>query len=167
MASYQWQGLEEYAQRLSRAMNNTESVCREAVYEMAKAVADQVKENLRALPSVPDAENIKAWKNGEKSRLSRKQKKGLIESFGISSMKNDGGYINVKLGFDGYNDVKTQKYPNGQPNAMIARVCESGSSHMDKTPFMRRAVNQAKGEAIQRAQATIDRAISTEVRTRI
>lgn len=167
MAKYQWTGLEEYAEKLAKLGDNAEKVCRTAVYEMAKVVADQVKENIKALPSVPDSENIKAWKKGEKARLTAGQKKGLIESFGISSMQNRNGYIHVKLGFDGYNDVRTNSYPDGQPNAMIARSCESGGSYMDKIPFVRPAVRQTKDEAVRRARATIDESIDTETETKV
>ena len=167
MAKYQWQGAEELAQKLAKLGDKTEAICRTAVYEMAKVVADQVKENIKALPSVPDAENIKAWKKGEKARLTAGQKKGLVESFGISSMQDQGGYIHVKLGFDGYNDIKTKRYPKGQPNAMIARTCESGNSHMDKTPFLRPAVNQKKGEAVRQAQIKVEEIIDNEARIKI
>lgn len=63
---------------------------------------------------------------------------------------------NVKLGFDGYNEVKTRKYPKGQPNQLIARVTESGSPYMDKTPFMRMAVNATRKPALAEMQKVID-----------
>ena len=75
-------------------------------------------------------------------------------------MQNENGYINVKLGFDGYNSVKTKKYPKGQPNALIARVTESGSSYRTKTPFIRPAVRATKKAAEQAGQAKIDERIA-------
>jgi hypothetical protein len=50
----------------------------------------------------------------------------------------------------GYNNVITKKYPKGQPNNMIARSCESGSSSMIKQPFMRTAVNASRSRAEQK-----------------
>ena len=94
------------------------------------------------------------------SRLSDKEKQGLLDGFGVSPMQDDGGYINVKLGFDGYNGVKTKKYPKGQPNALIARVTESGSSYREKTPFIRPAVNASKKQAEQAGQMKIDEKIA-------
>ena len=74
-------------------------------------------------------------------------------------MQNDSGYRHVKIGFDGYNDVKTRKYPKGQPNAMIARVTESGSSYREKTPFIRTAVQSSEKAAVEAAKEKIDNGI--------
>ena len=75
-------------------------------------------------------------------------------------MENDKGYWNVKLGFDGYNKVKTKTYPNGQPNAMIARATESGSSVREKTPFVRTAVSATQKQAVEIAKRVVDEEIS-------
>ncbi len=157
MAKMEVRGVEEYALKLSRLGNKTELVAGKAIYGAAGMVADQVRNNLQALTAVPDIENIKAYHNKEKMRLSYTQKKGLLDSFGITKMELDrSGFYCVKLGFDGYNDIKTRKYPKGQPNPLIARVTESGSVYMDKTPFIRTAVNSIKKAALKKMQITID-----------
>lgn len=55
--------------------------------------------------------------------------------------------LNVKLGFDGYNGMKTKKYPKGQPNVLLARSIESGSSIAKKRPFVAPAVRKTKKAA--------------------
>ena len=85
-----------------------------------------------------------------------KEKKGLQKGFGITKMLEEDGYYHVKLGFDGYNDIKTKKYPKGQPNVLIARAIESGSSIRDKRPFVRPATNKSRKSAEKRAQTIID-----------
>ena len=152
-------GMEDYVTYVERLAENSEEILGEAVYEMAKIVADKVRSNLQALPTVPNSANIGTYKKGY-SRLSDKEKAGLLESFGISPMENDSGYINVKLGFSGYNDVETRKYPMGQPNALIARITESGSSYRKKTPFIRPAVRATKKTAEQAGQVKIDECIA-------
>lgn len=152
-------GMEDYVTYVERLAENSEEILGEAVYEMAKVVADRVRANLEALPTVTNAANIAMYKHG-RSKLSDVEKKGLLDGFGVSPMQNDNGYINVKLGFDGYNSVKTKKYPKGQPNALIARVTESGSSYRTKTPFIRPAVRATKKTAEQAAQAKIDERIA-------
>ena len=62
----------------------------------------------------------------------------------------------MKVGFDGYNAVSTMKYPKGQPNQLIARVTENGSSFMDKQPFIRPAINATKDKALEEMQRVID-----------
>lgn len=152
-------GLDSYISYLQKIDAVTDEAIGEAVYEMAKVVADSVRSGIQALPTVSNQANIATYKKGY-SRLSDEEKQGLLDGFGVSPMQDDGGYINVKLGFDGYNSVKTKKYPKGQPNALIARVTESGSSYREKTPFIRPAVNASKKQAEQAGQMKIDEKIA-------
>lgn len=152
-------GLDSYISYLQKIDAVTDEVIGEAVYEMAKVVADSVRSGIQALPTVSNQANIATYKKGY-SRLSDEEKQGLLDGFGVSPMQDDGGYINVKLGFEGYNSVKTKKYPKGQPNALIARVTESGSSYREKTPFIRPAVNASKKQAEQAGQMKIDEKIA-------
>ena len=153
-------GLNSYIEYLQKINAVTDEVIGEAVYEMAKVVADKVRSSIQALPTVSNEANIATYKKGY-SRLSDKEKQGLLDGFGISPLQEDSGFVNVKLGFDGYNSVKTKKYPQGQPNAMIARVTESGSSYREKTPFIRPAVNAARKPAEKAGQAKIDEKIKS------
>lgn len=154
-------GLNSYIEYLQKINAVTDEVIGEAVYNMAKEVADKVRANIQALPAEPKGKTtVRVSKHWVMSKLSEEQKKGLLDGFGVSPMQDDGGYINVKLGFDGYNRVKTKKYPKGQPNALIARVTESGSSYREKTPFIRPAVNASKKQAEQAGQMKIDEKIA-------
>mgnify|MGYP000388700900 FL=1 len=161
MATFKTQGLDKYVAQLERLGKKTDTVISEAVYEMAKVVADEVKANLIALPSVPDTEGLKAFASTpqQKIPITKAQKWGLVHSFGIASLRNEGGFIHVKIGFDGYNEVKTKTFPNGQPNALIARSIESGSSTREKTPFLRPALAAARKQAIEAARVKFDEAI--------
>ena len=152
-------GLDSYISYLQKIDAVTDEAIGEAVYEMAKVVADKVRSSIQALPTVSNEANIATYKKGY-SRLSDKEKQGLLDGFGISPLQEDSGFVNVKLGFDGYNSVKTKKYPQGQPNALIARVTESGSSYREKTPFMRPAVNASKKPAEAAGRAKFDERIA-------
>ena len=157
MARLHIKGTEEYALKLSKLGSSSREVAGEAIYKAADIVANQIKANIQSLPAITDAENIKAYKAGQKSRLTAREKDGLLKSFGVSTMKDDNGYLNVKAGFDGYNTVKTKKYPKGQPNQLIARVVVSGSPYMDKMPFIRPALNKSRRPAMQAMQQVIDK----------
>lgn len=161
MATFKTQGLDKYVAQLERLGKKTDTVISEAVYEMAKVVADEVKANLIALPSVPDTEGLKAFASEpqQKIPITKAQKWGLVHSFGIASLRNEGGFIHVKIGFDGYNEVQTKTFPNGQPNALIARSIESGSSTREKIPFLRPALAAARKQAIEAARVKFDEAI--------
>lgn len=153
-------GLNSYIAYLQSIEAVTDEMIGEAVYDMAKVVADKVRANIEALPAVSNEANIATYREGY-SRLSELEKQGLMDGFGVSPLQDDSGYRNVKLGFDGYNSVKTKKYPQGQPNALIARVTESGSSYREKTPFIRPAVNAARKPAEKAGQAKIDEKIKS------
>lgn len=154
-------GLNRYIEYLQKINAVADEVIGEAVYEMAKVVADKARANIQALDAAPKGETTyKVSETTIKSRLSEEQKKGLLDGFGVSPMQDDSGYRNVKLGFDGYNSIKTKKYPKGQPNALIARVTESGSSYREKAPFMRPAVNASKKPAEAAGRAKFDERIA-------
>lgn len=153
-------GLNNYIAYLQKLNLVTDEVIGEAVYEMAKVVADKVRANIQALPAEPKGKTtVRVSKHWVMSKLSEEQKKGLLDGFGVSTMQDDNGYLNVKLGFDGYNSIKTKKYPKGQPNVLIARVTESGSGYREKTPFIRPAVEATRRQAVKAAQVTIDEKI--------
>ena len=153
-------GLDNYIAYLQSINAVTDEMIGEAVYDMAKVVADKVRANIEALPAVSNEANIATYREGY-SRLSEPEKQGLLDGFGVSPLQDDSGYRNVKMGFDGYNSVKTKKYPQGHPNALIARVTESGSSYREKTPFIRPAVNAARKPAEKAGQAKIDEKIKS------
>lgn len=156
MARITFKGLQEYELKLSKLPGNTREIAEKAVYEGAKIVADEVKKNLDALNVTTQELAIRAYANQTPTYITEEAKDALIKSFGITPMRDDNGFYNVKVGFDGYNDVITQKYPKGQPNNLIARACESGSSAMIKQPFMRTAVNASKKQAEEKMAEILD-----------
>ena len=131
-------GIDNYISKLQNLETTAPDVIGEAVYAGANIVADAVKENLENLPvdDTPFGERVTAPRTV--------QKKGLIKSFGVAKIRNDNGYHNVKLGFDGYNKQRTKKYPKGQPNSVIARSINSGSTWRKKNPFIDRATRSSK-----------------------
>lgn len=143
-------GIDEYLAKLGNLESKSEEMCKRAVFDGAAIVANAVKSNIAGLP-VGDP---------RQGKVTGPQKQGLLDGFGIASFKNDGGFINVKLGFDGYNSTRNKYFPNGQPNAMIARSLESGSSTYGKHPFIGPAVSKSKASAEAMIKAKIDEQIN-------
>lgn len=161
MAKMKLEGFEEYERALSRLTDRKEEIIGACIYTGAKVVADSVKSAIKGIPVVKGY----GWPNNPlPGGVTAEQKAGLIEGFGISKARNDGGFRNVKLGFDGYNSVETERWPTGQPNAMIARACESGTSFKRKYPFMRQAVNGAKAAAVAAMKAKCDEMCAKEMK---
>ena len=150
MAKWDFKGVDELLAQYQRLSDNSRDCIGKAIYKGADIVADAVRAEIQALPVA----------NQHQGGISNIQKKGLSEGFGIAPMQDDNGYWNVKLGFDGYNDLHTHKYPNGQPNSVIARSINSGSSYRKKNPFVDRATRAKKSECEKVMKDTVDLEIS-------
>lgn len=152
MAKLKMQGLEEYERQLLKLKNVSREAIGQAIYDGAGVVADQVKQNIEALP----IDERPFARNGSLHGVTSAQKKGLVDGFGIAKLQDEGGYLHVKLGFAGYNSVKTKMYPAGQPNSMIARSVNSGTSFRDRIPFVDSAVNAKKSAAEEAMKKKFD-----------
>lgn len=151
MATMKWKGLDEYVAKLEKIHEPREFIG-EAVYVGAAVVADAVKAQINGLPVANQFA-----KSGERiNTITSTQKKGLQDGFGIARMKKDGDFYNVKLGFNGYNGQKTKKYPNGQPNSVIARSLCSGTSFRQKNDFVGRAIRATRAQAEQAMEKKLD-----------
>ena len=80
-------------------LTDTREYIGEAVYKGAGVVADAVRAQIQALPVAQ-----KFADDGKKiATITSVQKKGLLDGFGISPMREENGYVHAKLGFAGYN----------------------------------------------------------------
>lgn len=135
MAKIRFAGLEEYERRLSQLQTGSREIAGKAIYAGAEIVADAIRTKIQSLPS----------KTGT-------TKQGLLEGFGIAPLQDDSGYLNVKTGFNGYN-------AKGIPNALMARLFESGTSKVPKHPFVRPAVNASQKQAEAKMAEVLDQEI--------
>ena len=77
-----------------------------AIYDGAAVVTDEVRKSLEQVPTDEGYGTESAPTRGPR----KKQKEELLEALGIASMQDDGtGFLNVKIGFDGYNDIVTKR----------------------------------------------------------
>ena len=157
MAKIAFKGLEEYERKLSRLGKESEKVAGAAIYEGAAIMADAIRQNIESLPIVTGYGTTDAPLPGG---VTRSQKQGLLDGLGITPMSSDNGFYNVKIGFDGYNSTKTKNYPQGQPNQLVARGVESGTSWKMKKPFVRPAINRSRKTVEKTMAETLDREIN-------
>lgn len=156
MATITFKNGDDYLFRLSKLEAQAkDEICGKAIYGAAAIVADAIRNEMEALPT---DENWGSAENPTKGPK-RKQLDGLSQSLGISSMEDDGGFLNVKIGFDGYNDIKTKRWPNGQPNQMVARSVERGTTWMKANAFVKRACAASRKQALASMQKTVEESI--------
>ena len=156
MAKITFPGLNDYELMISKLSKGVDDIAGKAIYAGAGIVADAIKENIKALPIV---RGYGTTENPLPGGVTAPQKAGLIDGMGISPMQNDAGYLNVKIGFDGYNATKTEEYPQGQPNQLVARGVESGTSWKRKKPFIRPATTKSRRRAETEMAHILDKEI--------
>lgn len=154
MATIQFKKGDEYLAKISKleALAKDE-VIGGAIYGAASIVADEIRKELDKVPTDERYGTQSEPANGPK----KGQIKGLEDNLGIAKMQDDGtGYIHVKIGWNGYNHIKTKRWPNGQPNQMIARSIARGTSYMTGHDFVKKAVSATKKRAIQYMKDIVD-----------
>lgn len=161
MAKITFRGLDEYIRAIEKLGADSETMIERSIYPGAAVIADAVKAGINSLNTREDGVR---YGGGHKAPGPTAQEKhDLAESFGLAPMRNDAGYINTKAGFGGYGSHKTKSFPRGVPNALVARSCESGTSWMNKQPFMRKAVTSSR----KKAETEIIKAFDEETKKRM
>lgn len=156
MATISFKNGDEYLMKISRLEAALkDEVCGEAIYGAAGIVTDEIRKQLKAVPT-----DESYGTDSEPARGPRKvQKRSLYNSLGVAPMQDDGGFLNVKIGFDGYSDVVTKRWPNGQPNQMVARSVERGTTWMKPNPFVKRGVAATRKRALEFMKNSVDQSI--------
>ena len=159
MARVSFKGFEDYAEALKKLEFTAQGgeLLEKAAKAGAAPVADEIRRRLRNLPE----DEYRRLNPGEVfTGIPAGQKEDLLESLGVTPPQRDRkGFVNVKVGFDGYGSYPTKSYPNGLPNPLLAQAAESGSSVRKKTPFVRPAVQAKRKEAV----AEMDKYIRQEI----
>lgn len=150
-------GLDQYLAQLGNLEDRADGLAGRAIYEGAKIVADKVRANIESLPVQEGP--VK----GKRRDPYQDEKDGLLAGLGIAKKKVNDGFINVKIGMDGYNSRVTEKYPKGHPNAMIARSINAGTTFMNRHPFINSAVNSSKAAAEEKMKEIIEEGINKEM----
>lgn len=153
-------GVDKYLAQLETLEINSRTICGEAIEKGAGEVVGAVRKEIEALP-------IQQGKFGSASEpltgITSVQKQGLIDGLGITPQQDEGGTMNRKIGFAGYNRTRTDKHPQGQPNAVIARSLVSGTSFREKNDFIGRAVRKSKAKAEEAMKQAIDKGIAETI----
>lgn len=139
MSSIKVEGMEEYLRLLDLNYTRLRSICGRSVHPGARIIANDCKNRIAGLVVDNDGHH-----GGKRRGPTQAQKDGLIESLGIAKLKNKAGSFDVKLGFDGYNGTVTKRWPKGQPNAMVARSVNKGTSFMVAQPFMDQSIEACR-----------------------
>ena len=145
------QEMEAYIYKLQEMEKDTEEMIRRAVYPAAGLICDECVAEINSIPVIE-----KYGRHEMLDGLTLDQKAGILDGFGITTFQNNAGFVHVKLGCDGYNNTVTKRWPRGQPNAMILRSIESGTSFLRARRPIDRATLRTRGKAVILMRQTFD-----------
>lgn len=147
---------------LSRMHDKAEGLCKKALFEGAKVLADAMKAEIEALPTDDRGRHVEAGSTDVLQGPRAQQKAGLLASFGVAPFRNSNGTWETHLGFDGRNDIQTARWPGGQPNSMVARSVNAGTYFMRANPFIDRTRSQHAKAAKAAMEETIKSGVAEE-----
>ena len=164
-------GMEQLEAAFDKLPDKARKIAAEALYEGAGVVADAVSKAVQGIAT----EKFQYAKGGRKRLPSPEEKAILLSArHGVAKFRKSGVNVQTSVGFDnsGYgvitwNHAKTSasrtKYKMGthgrmvhasqgtgqsmKPVPLIANAINSGTSFMQKQPFLRKAFSQSKGPA--------------------
>lgn len=152
--------MDAYVRELKKLGANTEGLLKYASYDAAGYVCGEIDKAISAIP----VRDQKAWGTPEKplTGLTAEQIKGLHDGLGIAKYRNDDGYVNCQIGFEGYNSSYSKTAASKgwtttkQANQLIARAIESGTSWLKKHPFISPTIRKTKGKAEEMMREALD-----------
>lgn len=154
MPRIELKGFKQYIELLDITAAQANRMVKKSVYPGAKIVANQCKKEIRSLVTDEDRSHGRMRNGPTKADVV-----GLINSLGIAKGRyNSDGTYDVKLGFDGYNELtKSKRHPKGLPNMMVARSVNSGTSFMKAQPFMEKTIRLTERDAVNAMSDQFDK----------
>ena len=148
--SIQVEGMNELIRSMEKLPEKAAKVAAEALYEGAGIVADKVSSAVNGIATEPFK-----YAKGGRMRKPSPEEKALVAGakHGVAKFRKNGVSVQTSVGYQnaGYGTINGKTKPIPQ----IANAINSGTSFMQKQPFMRKAFSQSKGPA----QAAIEGAI--------
>ena len=171
-------GMDELMRKFDQLPGKAAKVAAEALYEGAGVAADTVSRAVQGIAT----EKFRYAAGGRTRKPSPEEKAIVTQSkHGISKFRNTGVSIQTSVGFQnsGYGKItwnhaktntrtKYKQQKNGtyrhasqgggesaKPVPLIVNAINSGTSFMQKQPFLRKAFSQSKGKAVATIEAGI------------
>lgn len=158
MAKIDFKGIDKYSAKLEALDKGIEKqVLGPAIYNGAEIVMDYVVSELKA---VPTDDNHKQPR--KKKGPGTEDKEAVLRSLGIAPLQTDGkGFLNVKIGARAdYYGPPTPRYPRGRPVLMVLRSIASGTSFMEAHPFVKKAVQGSRRQAVSAMEKRVEKEIN-------
>lgn len=148
--SIQVEGMNELLRGMEKLPEKATKVAAEALYEGAGIVADAVSGAVQGIATEPFH-----YATGGRTRKPSPEEKALVAGakHGVAKFRKNGISVQTSVGYQnaGYGTINGKTKPIPQ----VANAINSGTSFMQRQPFMTRAFSQSKGAAKAAIEAGI------------
>ena len=152
-------GMEDLSRKLTELGDKAQSVASKGLYDGAGVMADSIRMSAENIHTAPFHYAVFITREP-----SPEEKAAVLQArMGIAKFDKNGAEVNTSVGYQnaGYAEINGRTKPIPQ----IANAINSGTSFMQKQPFIRNAVNKGKNKAseaiIARCEAEFDRLINS------
>ena len=146
-------GVDELSRKLKKLEDEAQGVVSQALYEGAGVLADSVSQAVHGIATEPFR-----YGTSTNRRKPSPEEKAILENArrGVAKFRSGAGSVNTSVGMQnsGYAELKGKNVPV----PLIANAINSGTSFMQKQPFMRKA-NAKKGEAAAKIEEVLRKRI--------
>lgn len=147
MPTVEFAGIEKYTRQLEALGRGAEAACNLALYDGAQILADAVQAEIDTIPD-----------------MDPRDRQGLHDGLGIARFWAEKGSVLTKIGWEGYNSWRTRRWPNGKPNALIARAQIRGTSWIRPNRFTARAARKANAACVEAMRKRLDAEIAKTIK---
>ena len=145
-------GMTEISEMLSRLEENAPKIASQALYKGAGLMAAEINKGAGMIKTAPFS-----YARGGETRLPSPEEKEIVmkASAGIAKFDKDGTEVNTSVGFrnSGYAELNGKRKPIPQ----IVNAINSGTSFMNKQPFVRKAANSGAPKAMAAMRESIEK----------
>ena len=147
-------GMAHISELLDQMDKAAPAAAAQALYDGAGLMAAEINQSAGQIKTAP----FKYAKNGD-SRLPSPEEKEVVmqAAAGIAKFDKNGVEVQTSVGFrnSGYATLNGKLKPVPQ----IVNAINSGTSFMEKQPFIRKAITKSKGAAQSAMEATIEQLV--------
>ena len=143
-------GMVEISELLDKMEKQAPKVASKALYEGAGIMAEEIKQQAQKIKTAP----FKYAKDGQRMPSPEEKEIVIAAGMGIAKFDKNGTEIDTSVGYRnaGYADLNGKK----KPIPVIVNAINSGTSFMNKQPFIRKAANSGGKKAIAAMKETIE-----------
>ena len=151
------EGLDALGELIEKMAERAPAVAAKALYEGAGVMAKEIAAGAKSIRT--ETFRYASVARGETRQPSPEEKAAVEGAVGIAKFEMNGAEVQTSIGYGnaGYAEIKGKRIAV----AKIANAINSGTSFMQKQPFVRKTANSGKGKAVEAMKAILEEEYKT------